>query len=240
MSENKENLAPSEFDTHMTHIMPGGVRPYPVLCLKISGDTPQAPHPPHYTDIKLDDDMVLKRVKVAMSRVAGWAWAAGKIKPDGICVEIGVDYGDGIARWLTGKPAIVIGVDPWLSMEWDDWFNQAQKEMDARYAGVVKRYAGKPVSIVRSTSDEFFAKLDPGFRADWWFIDGDHREEPCYRDIANAIAFSNRGAWIMLDDIDCARWAKDIGAALDRIIRVYGDEVECVWRHSSPAVLRVR
>lgn len=242
MAETKtdQKLANSIFDTHIIHAQPNALRPYPVIVMKMSADIADAPHPPHYKDVAVDDNLVITRVKIAASRSGGWAWAASKIKKDGICVEIGVDHGDGIERWLTGEPAVVIGVDPWLSLEWDSWFSQSQKQMDARHAMVVNRFKDKPVSIVRETSDGFFSKLPSDFRADWWFIDGDHREEPCYKDICSALKFSNHGAWIFCDDIDCGKWAEPIGNALKRFMAEHGDEVELVWDKSSPVAIRVK
>lgn len=197
-------------------------------------------HPPLFDQVQTSEGSIVNALKRAIMRHVGWEWAVQRIKENGICVEIGVDHGDGIERALAGKPAVIIGVDPWLSMEWDSWFSQEQSIMDERFRLVERRFADNPVVLERKTSDQFFAELPKEFMADWWFIDGDHREEPCYRDFVNALKFSNPGAWIFGDDIDCARWAKDIGAAYGKLVKTHGHLFDVVWDKSSPLALRVK
>lgn len=235
-TETGSKLVPQELWCNVVQMQIGGVRPYPVITMKF--DYP-ADRPPMWHEVGIDADFAIRRLKCAISRSAGWAFAASKITKDSVCVEIGVDKGDGLARWITQDPAVLVGVDPWLSVDWDSWFDQPQNEMDARYEAVKKRFANNPaVVLARKTSDEFFASMP--MKADWWFIDGDHREEPCYRDLCNALKWSNPGAWIFADDIDCGAWAEPIGNALKRFVDKNKDSVELVWKGCSPAVIRVK
>jgi hypothetical protein len=52
-----------------------------------------------------------------------------------------------------------------------------------------------------STSDEFFASLDPRFRFDLIYIDGLHQWQQTYRDLLNCISHSHLHTVIVMDDV---------------------------------------
>ncbi len=51
------------------------------------------------------------------------------------------------------------------------------------------------------TSDEFFARLDPGTRFDVVFVDGLHHYEQAYRDTINAMRHLSSRGLLLLDDV---------------------------------------
>lgn len=55
------------------------------------------------------------------------------------------------------------------------------------------------VTIHRMTSDEWFESYD-GELLDWIYVDGDHSEEGCYKDLCNALKVVKPGGQILGDD----------------------------------------
>lgn len=105
------------------------------------------------------------------------------------CAEIGVWKGDFSERILrVTKPQRLVLVDPWefVPSHEERWYGgkiaKSQADMDATYEGVVERFASHPeVEVARHRSVDFLAKTDVEF--DWVYIDGDHSEDPVYRDL---------------------------------------------------------
>ena len=58
--------------------------------------------------------------------------------------------------------------------------------------------------VVRTTSDRFFATLEPGRAWDLIFIDGDHRHDQVERDLANALEFLSPDGVVVMHDVDPA------------------------------------
>jgi len=187
---------------------------------------------------------VVPPVAHAIMRRAIYMWAFSNVcEKGGIGIEIGVDYGDGLDLLLEqNEPSLVMGVDPWLSFEWDPWFKQPQEQMDARYKLVCERFKNdERVQIIRSTSDDFFAKLDTavtGF-ADFVHVDGDHREEPACRDIIGAYHALRVGGILIIDDVHLKSWTGTVKPAVDRAIAALGSDVlEVVHDSTDPVIYR--
>ena len=216
----------------------GSLRTYPINNFDISCDISKMSRPPLRAEILVEQEAMVFSLKNTLARLIGLNWAVGLIPDGGTAVEIGCDYGDGLERMRHSGAARIIGIDPYRSQNWDCWFDAPQEEMDARYQMARNRFRGdKRVYIAHITSDEYFEGLRT--TADWWFIDGDHREESCYRDICNCFERTTVGGHVCIDDVDCKTWQEGINAAIDRFMadRAEG-EAEIVWRRSSPAVIR--
>lgn len=59
---------------------------------------------------------------------------------------------------------------------------------------------GSGIRLVTSTSDEFFAGLDPGETFDLVYVDGLHTFEQAYRDLCSALLHAHARSLILLDD----------------------------------------
>lgn len=183
---------------------------------------------------------IVDSARSIIARMINIQWSINQVSRGDICVEIGVDHGDGIDRLLKTDASKIIGVDPWLSVDWDPWFNSGQEHLDARADYVKNKFSGNDrVEIRREMSSSFFESLDPSFRADWWFIDGDHREEGAYLDICGAIDHSDPGALIIVDDVNLRLWGKPIQAAIARVVDKYGKNIKVSALNMSIATIHV-
>ena len=218
-------------------IQDGGLRQYPIIELTFNGELPSPFEP---SQIVLDSK-IHPCISSHVSRWSGYEWMMSKMNKGDVGLEIGVDYGDGIARWLETEPSRIVGVDPWIRSGHETWYSQSQDEMDKRYGLVVDRFFKNiNVAIYRGTSDDYFGELIPTFKFDWIYIDGDHRHEAVYHDLCNCLNHVKSGSWIFGDDILCDVWGKEVGPALDRFLAEYGHRVECIWRKSNPFALLVK
>jgi hypothetical protein len=100
-------------------------------------------------------------------------------------LEIGVNTG---VLFLHVRAARKVGVDPAASVPRWKWLSHPNSLLRGR--------------LVRSTSDEFFAGLDPEERFDVVFVDGDHRYEQSLRDVENALAHLSENGVILIHDCD--------------------------------------
>jgi len=217
----------------------GGLRNISLCNYDINHDFRSMSRPPLRDEVGITPDLFMGQLSGNVAKFVGLNWAVGFIPEGGVAVEIGCDFGDGLERMRHSGAKSILGIDPYVSVEWDGWFNSPQDEMDARYRLTRNRFKNdERVAIVRITSDDLFEGLPSGFTADWWFIDGDHREEPCYRDICNCFKHTKAGGHVCIDDVDCRDWSAGINSAVDRFLAKHDGEVEVVWRASSPAVLR--
>ncbi len=87
-------------------------------------------------------------------------------------LEIGVEWGHTYTKIISDNKT---GVDP--SPKWDD------------------------NTIVRKTSDAFFAELPPDTKYDIVFIDGMHHAENVWRDLRNALQHLTPGGVVIIDDV---------------------------------------
>ena len=132
--------------------------------------------------------------------------AVWKHIPEGsVGVEIGVWKGDSSEKFLRRASRLHL-VDPWAAeaYEGSDEFGDYEAYLkryaklagaptvgafnrlyDDIYQSVVKRFQGKPVTIHRCTSAEFFEKFNDS--VDWVYIDGSHSHEGCLDDLRNAL-----------------------------------------------------
>lgn len=112
--------------------------------------------------------------------------------PSGTCgAEIGVAQGGFSATILErAKPSKLHLVDAWQHQSVEhlstDVHNRSQSEQDARHATVLDRFAREiaagQVVVHRSFSHDA-AVLFPDAHFDWIYIDGDHSEQGCTRDL---------------------------------------------------------
>ena len=136
--------------------------------------------------------------------------AASQRIPDGsIGAEIGVWRGDSSEKFLQRAGHVHL-VDPWSVEAYEDsdefgGFRKYlkrysslvgradggafQKYYDGVHDSVVKRFAGKPVTIHRCTSTEFFASFEG--QLDWIYLDGSHDESIVYSDIESALKIAD-------------------------------------------------
>lgn len=215
----------------------GGRRPYGVQTMEVR----EVNRRPSYADAVNVAVQCMPSLCKQFGRELTKEWLAQQVLcKGGVGLEIGVDYGDGAQLWLKSEPSRLYLVDPWVTGE-DGWYSQDQDAMDERYEGVVKRFEDKDaVEVVRMTSDAAFETLfsDTQF-LDWVHVDGDHEEEPTYRDLENSWARLKVGGVLMLDDVHCALWQKKIRAARDRFLANHAGEYEGpLVDHSDPWAIR--
>ena len=114
----------------------------------------------------------------------GASIVAGLIPLGSVGVEIGVWDGDSSVEFLARCSHLHL-VDPWPGRT-------------AQYEKVRLRFAGKPVTIHRATSEVFFATF--GGLVDWVYIDGLHDYETVRRDLIAARHILKPGGVIYGDD----------------------------------------
>lgn len=69
---------------------------------------------------------------------------------------------------------------------------------DRIYKHVVDKFKGKPVTIHRMTTDQFFEELDEDL--DWIYVDASHAYEQCLKDLRNSLFAVKSGGLIFGDD----------------------------------------
>lgn len=143
-------------------------------------------------------------------RNAGSEETARRIPPGTVGVEIGVWKGETSERFLE-RAAHLHMVDPWAVapyMQTDEFGGEAayferyadlvgstdpvafQRFYDELYDDVVRKFAGRPVTIHRKTSREFFLSLRG--EVDWVYIDGAHDYESVSADLMLAWTVSKQ------------------------------------------------
>lgn len=125
------------------------------------------------------------------------------IPKNAIGAEIGVwkgEFSSEILRHTNPKKLILI--DPWkyrseneYSLRWYGGDKMSQKKMDQIYEDVVEWHGEDPrVKIIRGTVDDLSELVD------WIYIDGDHSEEPCYKDLMTSFPYVK--SLIIVDDFE--------------------------------------
>ena len=194
----------------------GGYRTYGAKIIEVADITRK----PTLEDAYANAAQCLLGLAKSIHRRCTYEWAFETHLVDGCRgVEIGVDFGDGIAQFLSRRnPAMITGVDPWLSQGWDPWFSQPQKEMDYRHEFVCSRFKdANNVTIVRAISDEFFERffaLGGEGTLDFVHVDGDHREEQATKDLINADKALRVGGIMLIDDVFLESWTGSVAPAV--------------------------
>lgn len=158
-------------------------------------------HIPQMDTAQLQADGIL-----AASEIEGWmtdeelTWLAKTAKDKKLIVEFGSHCGKSTRALADNSPegAIVIAVDPWSG----DYFDESGKKVEvlggSRFndfqQNLFNHIATGKVLPVRKLSTEF--QLDHS-KADFVFIDGDHRYETVKLDIANALSMIGKNGGIV-------------------------------------------
>ena len=137
---------------------------------------------------------------------------------DSVGAEIGVHYGDFSAILLQAvAPRTLHLIDPWRHETGPEYARSlyggrasgAQAEMDARYEGVLERFADEiargQVIVHRSSSEVALAEL-PDASLDWVYIDGNHRYEFVVKDLELSLAKVRPGGVVTGDDYAEGGW----------------------------------
>ena len=92
------------------------------------------------------------------------------------------------------------------------------KYYDRIYEGVKVRFFGRPVTIHRMSTAEWFNTFDK--KLDWIYVDASHAYEGCLHDLTNAVKFIKPGGKLLGDDYG----PKKIGVrdAVDTLIKNTG------------------
>lgn len=216
----------------------GGLRPYHVTTVRV--DTSCMTKPMDIGGMDISPSGAVGKINRACVRMVSMLWSATLIQEGDSVLEIGVDFGDGISRYLKRNPSLVVGVDPYMSSSDDSWYGQPQDQMDARFQIVKNRFSeNKNFILVREESDTFFSKLDSKVKYNFIYIDGLHTEEACLSDLRNAFKHAATGAYILCDDVDDRRWGRGISSAWKRFKDEHEGKINVLWDVTSPAMCRV-
>jgi hypothetical protein len=124
----------------------------------------------------------------------------GIIPKKSIGCEIGVWKGEFSCEILfKTNPEKLILIDPWLHKpEYKErWYGSksSQDKMDKIYKDVcIWHGTNKVVDIIRGTVDDLKCNVD------WIYIDGDHSEEPCYKDLVTSYPYVKK--MFIVDDYE--------------------------------------
>lgn len=222
---------------HVWMVQEGGVRPYPMSRFQISSDSGD-PSPLNMSNCPRD---VIDNMAPCVMRILGWEYQIqkiiGKFGVGSSGVEIGVDWGDGVARLLSTLPASLHVVDPWLDNT--GWASSGQADMDSRHDYVVDRFKNnQAVKIHRQTSDEFFKSCD-GIKFDWISVDGNHTESAVFRDLKNAMLHVRKGGLIFGDDRFFADCREDVQRGLARAMEWAGSRAKLYDSDIDPYTIEI-
>jgi hypothetical protein len=139
-----------------------------------------------------------------------------KIPEGSIGAELGVWKGESSAKFLKRAKHLHL-VDIWSADIYynDGDFSQRFKERygpiigeitydsvkkyhDKIYQSVVDKFKGKPVTIHRMTTAEWFETFTETL--DWIYVDAGHDYDQCFRDLENSIKVVKVGGYIFGDD----------------------------------------
>lgn len=148
----------------------------------------------------------------------GTGGTATLIPQNSVGAELGVWMGDSSEKFLRNAAHVHL-VDSWSPApyaetdEWGSYENYLerysalaggkttedfQRFYDKVYQSVVDRFAGRPVTIHRMTTDEWFATFTE--KLDWIYIDASHAYDACLRDLHNAKTVLKPNGIIFGDD----------------------------------------
>lgn len=163
------------------------------------------------------------------------------IPENSVGAELGVWMGDSSAKFLRRASHIHL-VDSWSPapyQETDEWGSYEnylerysslaggettedfQKYYDKVYEKVVKRFEGRPVTIHRMTTDEWFETFTE--KLDWIYVDASHAFEGCLKDLRNARKVLKENGIIFGDDYSDKK--PGVKAAVDAFIAETGLKV---------------
>ena len=190
-------------------------------------------HIPQMDTSVLEADGIL-----AASGIEGWMqedelrWLAATAKDKKLIVEFGSHCGKSTRALADNSPegSLVIAVDPWSG----DYFDESGKKVEVLGGSRFNDFQqnlfnhinlGK-VQPVRKLSTEF--RLE-GQKADFVFIDGDHRYETVVKDIDNALSMAADGAIISGHDYNHEEWPGVAQAVNERFGRENVNLVGTIW-----------
>ena len=166
---------------------------------------------------------LLEEIAAAVGPLPGWtsvaraqemADAIMETKPK-IAVELGVFGGrtliaQALAMRASGHGGIVVGIDPWSvhdAIEDENeanikfWGNEATLEAAHKTTmNAIWSRALQGVCVVIRSASQFAAPLFNSI--DMLFIDGNHAEAPCLRDVETWVPKVRPGGYIFVDDCD--------------------------------------
>ena len=124
------------------------------------------------------------------------------IKPNAVCVEVGVWKGD-LSRQIIQKPISKLYlVDPWKSINDVEGrlHNTEQKNLDKIYRIVRRRFSfDKKIEIIRKFSTEAMLDIQDD-SVDWIYIDGNHSYEFVKEDLNGWWPKLRSGGFLCGDD----------------------------------------
>ena len=127
------------------------------------------------------------------------------IKPNDVCLEIGVWKSQFSSRILKRQPKMLYLVDPWEFMPQYEDRNyggrqcKKQDDMDKLCDKVKAKFqSNKNVTIMRGYSTTEVPKIDHVL--DWCYIDGDHSYEPVLNDLMMTYEITRVGGYVCGDD----------------------------------------
>lgn len=142
-------------------------------------------------------------------------------------LEIGV-FRAGIMRRAMETAASSIasytGVDPYIGDETDPYHHSYWKSdksvAETQYDASKALFDKFGQTLIREKSDDFFKNNSRQF--DVVIVDGDHRLEPAFRDLLNALAALRPGGLLICDDYGNSD-TPDVTRAVGKFISVAGD-----------------
>lgn len=190
---------------------------------------------------------VLEEIAAAVHPLPGWtsvarcqemADAIFETKPK-LAVELGVFGGrtliaQAIAMRASGHGGIVVGIDPWsvhdaIEDENEEnirfWGNEATLEAAHKTTmHAIWSRALQGVCVVIRSASQFAAPLFG--EIDHLYIDGNHAEVPCLRDIELWVPKVKAGAYVFVDDVDWISTSKGYARLKEMAdVVAIGDEV---------------
>lgn len=165
---------------------------------------------------------VLDKIRALIPLMPGWtsaerccelADAIFETRPK-ICVELGVFGGRSlVAQAIALKAAdyggVIAGIDPWRTQDAVEEENEANREWWSKLdIEAIHRQAMKVIwdyrlethaTVVRNASQHSAALFG---EIGMLFIDGNHAEWPCLRDVENYVPKVRKGGYIWADDLD--------------------------------------
>ncbi len=155
----------------------------------------------------------------------------------GKCLEVGVGFGNNSQRIRNHlEPAELHLVDSWQVMEGSSDL-YTQKNLDEAFAATQEKFANDPSVIIHRGLSQVVLKELPRAHFDMIYIDADHTEEACYRDLLLSEPLLKADGYLCghdyteypnNDDAAVARGGYGVINAVDRFCRERGWQMECL------------
>lgn len=132
-------------------------------------------------------------------------------------VEIGFNTGVSSAYFLSAREDIrVVSVDIGVHK----YVNECKKLIDGQFPGRHTLYIGDSRKIIPELN-----KLEPGFKPDLIFIDGDHMEPTPLIDARNCLALADKETVLVMDDTNLINGWAGVLQAMCTLIKT--KEIDC-------------